>query len=364
VALRLEQLPHTSYHINMAEEEVVDFNSLPENVKRLIEVTYRSGYVRPQVTTRIGDMRFVAVGNRVLSGKWITFPDFLTDYCKTVLDVTWGAGELTKPEGQAHPIIEWYRRWAEFSASKQPSADGTFYAVSSGPVAAWFHLAYDLYVLQHHASLQTRLVERLRNKDQFQGARYELTIAATFIRAGFRLLHEDETDRNTRHPEFRAIHTSTREAIAVEVKSRHRPGVLGRAGEIENASEVRAGIGRLLQDAIDKAVEFPYVVCIDLNLPPFESGTVFEQPQIRELMETVIQKEKQYPREAFPITVLVATNFPHYYVANDTDDPRKDFIVSPSTFPKHPIRTAGFVDTLFKSLNEYPYIPNYFLDNG
>lgn len=348
----------------MAENELVDFNSLPEGVRRLIEVTYSSGHVRPQVTTRIEDTRFVAVGNRILWGKWVTFPDFLTDYCRAVFGADWGAQELAKPPEQTHPITDWYRKWAHFSSSQPPAEDGTFLAVPSGPVAAWFHLAYDLYVLQHHAALQARLVARLKNRDQFQGARYELTIAATFIRAGVRIEFEDETDRTRRHPEFRAIHPSNQEVIAVEAKSRHRPGVLGKPGRAEDPSEVRAGIGRLLQDALDKAPDLPYVVCIDLNLPPFGHGTVFEQAQIKELMETVVQKEKEYPKEAFPLSVLVATNFPHYYVPNDVDDPRKDFIVSPSTYPKHPIRSPGFVDALFKSLNEYSYVPNYFIDNG
>jgi hypothetical protein len=351
------------YGTQMAENELVDFESLPDNVKRLIEVTYRSGYVRPQVTLRIGDVRFVAVGSRLLSGRWVTFPDFLTDYCKTVLGAAWGNAEIVKPFEQKHPIMQWYQKWAEFSSNQSPASDGTFMAVASGPVSAWFHLAYDLYVLQHNAILQSALVDRIRKVDQFQGARYELTVAASFIRAGFKIKHEDETDRQRKHPEFIATYESTGETIAVEAKSRHRPGVLGRPGQMEQPADVTAGIASLLQSALDKAIEQPYVVCIDLNLPPFGEGNVLQQPQIREVMETIVQKEKNYPKEAFPITVVVVTNFPHYYVSNDVEDPRKDFLVSPSTYPKYPIGTAGIVDVLFKSLNEYAYIPNYFMDS-
>ncbi len=347
----------------MSESEVVDFNSLPESVRHLIEVTYRSGHVRPQVTIKVGDVRFVPIGSRLMSGKWITFPDFLTDYCRTVFGGAWGNAEIAKPPEERHPIIQWYQEWARFSANKSPSPDGTFMAVPSGPSAAWFHLSYDLYVLQHHASLQSRLIGRLKIPEQFQGARYELTIAATFIRAGFKLEYEDETDRERKHPEFLAIYENTGEVIAVEAKSRHRPGVLGRPGEIEDPVEVKAGIGRLLQKALDKRIEQPYIVCFDLNLPPFRAGNVLEQPQIRELMETIVQKEKDYPKDAFPITTIIATNFPHYYVANDVDDPRKDFIVSPSTHPQYAIRTPGIADVLFKSLHEYDYIPNYFIDS-
>jgi hypothetical protein len=211
--------------------------------------------------------------------------------------------------------------------------------------------------------LQAKLVDRIRHVDQFQGARYELTIAATFIRAGFRLELEDESDQNRRHPEFLAVHPRTGEAIAVEAKSRHRPGVLGRLGEREDPAEIKAGIRRLVQHALDKGTEMPYVVCIDLNLPPFEHN-LLEQPQVREMMDTIIQKEKLYPKEAFPITVVVATNFPHHYASKGADDPRRDFVVSPSTYPKHPIATPGVVEALFKSLSEYSYVPNYFLDHN
>ena len=361
--IALDELARRRYGIQMAESELVDFNSLPDNVKHLIEVTYRSGYVRPQLTLRIGDTRFVAVGDRLLSGRWITFPDFLTDYCKTVLGAAWSNAEIAKPFEEKHPVMQWYQKLAEFSSRQSVAADGTFRAVASGPVFAWYHLAYDLYVLQHNATLQSALVDRIRKVDQFQGARYELTVTATFIRAGFKIKHEDETDRQRKHPEIIATYESTGETIAVEAKSRHRPGVLGRPGQMEEQKNVTAGIANLLQNALDKAIEQPYVVCVDLNLPPFDGGNVLEQPQIREVMETINQKEKNYPKEAFPISVVIVTNFPHYYASNDVEDPRKDFIVSPSTFPKYPITTAGIVDVLFKSLNEYAYIPNYFMDS-
>ena len=297
----------------MAQSEIVDFDKLPDNLKRLFEVTYKSGQVRPQVMVKFGGFRYVAVGNRILWGKWVTFPDFLIDYCTIIVGADWGKAELAKPLDQMNPMMQWYKSWEEFAATKKIAPDGTFKAVSSGPVAAWFHLAYDLYILQHNASLQTKLVDRLRNTEQFQGARYELTIAATFIRAGFLIQLEDESDRQRKHPEFLAIDQTTNEAIAVEAKSRHRPGVLAQPGQRENPTEITAGIGRLLQNAIAKNIEMPYVVCIDLNLPPFDQENLIKQPQVRELMKTIAQKERQYPEDAFPVTVVVATNFPHYY---------------------------------------------------
>jgi hypothetical protein len=67
-------------------------------------------------------------------------------------------------------------------------------------------------------------MERIRLPDQFQGARYELSIAAVFSRAGYEV--EWLTARDRKLPEFIATHQTAKTEIAVEAKSRHRPGVL------------------------------------------------------------------------------------------------------------------------------------------
>ena len=73
---------------------------------------------------------------------------------------------------------------------------------------AYTALAYDLYTLDHQALLQTKLVKRLKVKEQFQGARYEIYVSAAFVRAGFEMNLEDENDSTTTHCEFTAtLHT-------------------------------------------------------------------------------------------------------------------------------------------------------------
>jgi hypothetical protein len=80
--------------------------------------------------------------------------------------------------------------------------DGTSGVTPSGPLLAYLTFAYDLYVVEHNATLDARLVERLKMGDQFQGARHELFAEATCLRAGFEIIHEDETDHSSRHAEF------------------------------------------------------------------------------------------------------------------------------------------------------------------
>jgi hypothetical protein len=43
-------------------------------------------------------------------------------------------------------------------------------------------LAYDLYALDHNAELQEKPLARLRNRDNFEGARYEVYVGAILNR--------------------------------------------------------------------------------------------------------------------------------------------------------------------------------------
>jgi hypothetical protein len=60
-------------------------------------------------------------------------------------------------------------------------------------------------------------VQRLRSYEAFQGARYEIAVAATFVRCGFDIEWVEEKAK--KHCEFNATHKGTGENIAVETKS-------------------------------------------------------------------------------------------------------------------------------------------------
>lgn len=161
------------------------------------------GDVRPVIHLNHMGQKIVAVGNRIYySPQWRTFHDFLFDYIKQVLGAEWGQGELSKPIEARHQILKWYDALCRFQKNQTPDADGMYRAVPNGAAVAYLLLAYDLYILADHLHLQDRLVARLKHPDQFQGARYELFVAATCIRAGYRIEYADETDSTTQHPEF------------------------------------------------------------------------------------------------------------------------------------------------------------------
>jgi SEC-C motif len=217
----------------------------------------QQGLGRPIISTRTDSgYQFVAVKNRLTySKKWKTFHDFLGDYMKDAIGSQWGNAELQKPLDQRHPILVWYHKLCEQQRLfiKEPGKVSS--ARMTGATAAYMHLAYDLYSLDHNAELQAKLIERLHNRENFSGARYEVQIAATLVRAGFTLEFENEDDRSTSHCEFTATSTRTGKQFSVEAK------------RTESGRVVRP-----LVRALKKTANHTRIVFIDLNRPDPSTG--------------------------------------------------------------------------------------------
>ncbi len=172
-----------------------------------------------------------------------------------------GTEEETKSASDRHPVYAMFEGWFEFQR-RQVANPGEIIKTSwTGDVASLLTLANDLFTVGDNAKLQDRLLARLRHRDQYQGARYELFVIATCVRAGFSVEYEDETDTSKKHPELVATYKKTGLKVAIEAKSRHRDGVLGFRTQMPiatNALEAhRAGLRRLLTDAAIKAPKLP-----------------------------------------------------------------------------------------------------------
>lgn len=128
----------------------------------------------------------------------------------------------------------------------------------TGAISAYNRLAYNLYLIAHNGKdIQTRLISRLKNKDNFQGAFFETQVAAWMIQAGFELEFEDEADGSTKHCEFTATYVKTGEKYSVEAKSR----------EVEASSTSRARVGRKFFLALEKKADHKRLVFLNLNKP-------------------------------------------------------------------------------------------------
>ena len=194
-----------------------------------------------------------------------------------VLTVDWGRAEVAKPIEDRHTIMKWWDAMGRFLTDQKPNKDGILAIQPNGPMTACMLFAYDLYTLRHHSSLQSVVIERMKHNDQFQGARYELFVAATCIRAGCDLAYENERDRSQKHVEFRATHRATSLVFSVEAKSRH---------EEKGKGCSRLRVGKLINSALSKLTSIPHVIFVDVNAPP-ELGSPFERQWFRSVLRSL-----------------------------------------------------------------------------
>lgn len=245
----------------------------------------------------------VAVGNELhYSENFKTFPDFLGSYLASLMNAQWGSAQVALDLEVQHPIAQWHTLIAHDNMKRGPGLSGLFCS-QIGAAQSWFRLAYDLYLIRHNATLQSKLLKRLRSRDHFQGARFEIAVAAMMVVAGFEITWADERGPG-QHPEFIAT-SRDGHVIAVEAKSRHRPGVLGQPGQqVEPES---AGIGGLLRAALAKETSVPLLAFIDINMP-LSFDAACDSTVLRELYDTWLGAQERYRESTSPRLGVVYLN--------------------------------------------------------
>jgi hypothetical protein len=228
----------------------------------------QQGLGRPIISTKFQGHQVVAVGNKLyFSKKWKTVIDFLGDYIIKILGSDWGNSEIAKPLEERHTIMQWYDALCKYQRETIKKPGEVYSFTVTGLVACYLGLAYNLYLLDHNVELQTRLVRRLKDQANFQGAYYELIIAGILICAGFTLTLEDETDPKLKHCEFAAISKKTGKKYWVEAKMKSVDGLLGKKKE-KGGSTNQNPISRLiphLNAALAKPANDERLIFIDLN---------------------------------------------------------------------------------------------------
>ncbi len=257
----------------------------------------QQGLGRPIIGVKSGSHQIVAVGNKIyFSEKWKTFPDFLADYMKQKFGGTWGNEEIAKPFAERHPIMQWYDAYCRHQQATIKTPGEVTNANVTGVVACYLGLAYSLYLLDHNVEIQERLLHRLKDRANFQGAFYELFVANILIRAGFQLTLEDEDDSASKHCEFAAVSRRTGKKYWVEAKMRSVAGVLGKT-QRDGGSD-RKPLGRLiphLNDALAKPAADERLIFIDLNAEP-----QIDADNKPTWFDRVVRRIEQYEANEFP----------------------------------------------------------------
>lgn len=205
--------------------------------------------------------------------------------------------------------------------------------------------------------MQIAFIERLKTKDQFQGARFELFAAASCIRADFSLEFENERDGSSNHFEFIATHNQTKQKISLEAKSRHRQFVLGYGGLGAPDLNPRVRIGKLLNQASAKMRNLPHVIFIDLNLPP-SKGDLFEQPWFKELKQTMERIGEPTHEKPDLFNMIMFINHPEHYLM-DTPYSRHSLGVF-SKYPKYLLEPPVILHLIHDAVQKFGNIPQNF----
>lgn len=228
-------------------------------------------------------------------------------YIKIVLGEAWGTAELKKAKAEQHPILQWYGLLCKYQREHTPEMAGTIRtAPMTGAVEAYLGLAYNLYLLDHNVELQDHMIKRLKDRSNFLGAYYETYVAAAFIKAGFDLAFEDETDPSQSHCEFVATYRASGRSFSVEAKAR-QPG------------KPSAKVHRQLHAALAKHAEHPRVVSIDVNVPDVatEAKSI---AWLEEALANIHEKESTMviAGAPAPAAYVFLTNHTHQYNLEST----------------------------------------------
>ena len=292
-----------------------------------------------------------------------TFHEFILHVLAGTFGEPWRAGQAAQPIDRQHFV---YRCFEELRSFKAASAEPDelarhrrYSAEPNGWVRYLISLAWDVATLIHASNLPDQLVDRLRDPVQYQGARYEIAIAAIFARldCSIRFLDEDEGLRGRKRVEFEAVHRPTGQAIAVEAKSRHRPGVLNEPGDPNAEDPLRSDarmVRRLFKKAVEKApAGMPYFIFIDINAP---LDAEVDERWRREMQAWIGRLPMPTPQSPDEFNALYVTNFsPHY----DGDDISRggSWLASLPFHVQEPL-TADLHQPIQLALNTYGRVPS------
>lgn len=255
----------------------------------------RFGHSRSPLQLGLDDYRMVVGGSAIyrVPMQW-NFREFLLSYGLGIV----GRAVVDAEPDRQYPLHPLAKQLLAARIVTSEDARASKLVGMNCELAAFIHLSWDLFTVADNAGVQTALIERLKKPSLYQGARYEVFVTASFVRAGFIIEFEREDDPTRKHCEFTATSKRTGKSFSVEAKSRHRA----------NHDNKQAGISRLLKKALNKPADHERITFVDVNLP-HDTGGLFQQAWHREIGSMLTELEaRQDPQRPWPKSFLFFTN--------------------------------------------------------
>jgi hypothetical protein len=291
-----------------------------------------------------------------------TFTNFLFNHGLYRLGDEWRETQNSLPLAEQHPLFILHCQANDFVNQQPRQPEGHVSVVPNCPLSFCERFYYDLYIVDNNNMVQDDLLHRLRNRDQFQGAMHEMFVEATCLRAGFTIVREEYHGSEPKNVEFIAVHKETQQHIAVEAKSRHRSGVMGRPGAPHPTPDTRF-LG-LINNASAKDPHNPLAILVDTNLPLDEAETFYRpislDPVLMSEQITRIAERARSTDGVDPYNLLVFTNHPQHYAEGDgaARQDRWAAIISPN--PRVQVFHESALKDLIHALDLYGNIPTDF----
>lgn len=285
-----------------------------------------------------------------------TFHEFLTLILQHTLGETWWKQHKAFAPDKKHVVMKWFEAMREFYAAKRTDdykvKEGIWAAAVTGYAQSLLQLSFDVFSLQQVGQLPESMIARLRDKKEFQGVRYEIAVASMFARAGFTIAF-CEPAHGQKICEFIARHPSGT-SVAVEAKSRRRPGVLNEKGQPSEDS--RADLKRLYTKARKKKPGQPFIIFLDFNLPATPDIPWSESPWLEDIKEMLNDFPEPTPQSPDAHNAVVITNHSYYYQGNELSK-MQPVLYLLSQHPRYPFSNNAWND-LFNSIERYSNVPD------
>lgn len=350
-------------------QPTVSFSDLPKETQELVRKTQLKHKISEQYhehyfgnTPSVNGVHaygrmLVPVGGNIYESSdpdfdWETPSDFLVSYLKSTFGDSLLGEELRKEYREMHEVAKWYTKGVPNLEEKVQNRWGK----PNGKALAILHLAYDLFVLESVNQMPDFILNRLRNKQNFNGARYELFVFATLVRAGFTLEYSDEKSGLIgRVPECLALHTATEQKVYIEAKTRNIKNVLG-------ATQGKSKKIRLydkLKDAMQKNIDGPYLIFVDVNHPKVKAEKGHRE---FEKIRSEYKKFESSHKDMMP-NLVCFTNIPFHYGANDMSPSSNMIGFMIPRFPKYKLENRVLLE-LDSSIKKYDYLPKEFQESS
>ena len=352
--------------INAVPAKVIQhFQEVLAKQKTLENMGIFINYVRPII---FKDKKVWAFGNTVYYNRKPneTFHEFIIDILMLKLGREWWEEQIKLKD--PHFIIKCFLKFYEWQKKNTTELNRVNERMWGAKPNGWskilLSLAFDVCSLVHTHNLPEKLWQRLKNRNEYQGARYEITVAAIFARLGCEIKFLDEKEKLTiKHCEFIATHKQTGISVAVEAKSRHRKGVIHTIGIYEENKSLRGDVHNLLKRALQQNPgDKPYLIFIDINSPLTPKVAINNKQWFKDINSIIGRHEIASVRNPDPYNGIFFTNFSPHYQTESEAEPNEHLSLIP-WYPKHILPNQQFLDILISGLNHYGNVPNLDLED-